>query len=678
LSAMVQKFSSLERAADVPCLPAVGNFAEVDQRFLGLLANASQQRIVIPDEVLINAGDHDDTCFLLVRGKVEVLKEGPPGKKPFRRILEGPDLFGEVCALGLRKVRAATVKAITVCDIRTLPGKALRVLILHFQRDHIHLQKNANARLEEVTLFGRLSNAQGITARRQTSKYISRTATIEDSTTDPSQASSKQVSRRTSQASADSVNCETPRRVSCVTNGPTPIHPATDSRRASLWCRSGGRGPTLDVHQENVAVPEVVSANEGRVKAAVIQTPPCTTECHQIRGQGSDWAYHRERLHNQAPTLPAPRFKLSPDPSPYSEYEGSSNGGGLDSAIRTSCSRRPPSAQKHRHHHGSKKQEAVAAYGTSQHNAKQPIKDAYVLTGPVAANSHRWAVKGLQGAAEGQLNLRLPTDSSSPADASEKLPEVSLRERHRCTRAPVTPHAAWDAAVDSSTTTQSLSPQRPNGKKRGSWHRRNRQHQLELNGHLRQRSHDTNISFASTPASGLSSASVSPSPSRRDLSKGSASAASVSSSRDSSPESSHSGHSPDVDSDHSPQRPASAAPRVARPRLGRGARECFQKSLCENVSICYPSALPTKETFAQHKVPRPVSPETLARRGNPESGASPQDGSFPQDTEVEYERQDEEEDEEDERTDILDNLFALRLEAERGLSAAAELGATTR
>jgi len=37
------------------------------------------------------------------------------------------------------------------------------------------------------------------------------------------------------------------------------------------------------------------------------------------------------------------------------------------------------------------------------------------------------------------------------------------------------------------------------------------------------------------------------------------------------------------------------------------SREGWEVSLCEDVAICYPSALPSKDKFAQRKVPRPVS-----------------------------------------------------------------------
>lgn len=48
--------------------------------------------------------------------------------------------------------------------------------------------------------------------------------------------------------------------------------------------------------------------------------------------------------------------------------------------------------------------------------------------------------------------------------------------------------------------------------------------------------------------------------------------------------------------------------RDMRPSTRDSTRDGWQLSLCQNVAIHCPSSLPSKETFAQRKVPRPVSP----------------------------------------------------------------------
>jgi len=60
-------------------------------------------------------------------------------------------------------------------------------------------------------------------------------------------------------------------------------------------------------------------------------------------------------------------------------------------------------------------------------------------------------------------------------------------------------------------------------------------------------------------------------------------------------------------------RPTTPHRRSNTPHARPQQREGQQRSLCQEVVICYPKSLPSKTTFPQRKVPRPVSPE-----GSPE------------------------------------------------------------
>eukprot|EP00747_Dinoflagellata_sp_TGD_P034458 gnl/TRDRNA2_/TRDRNA2_137264_c0_seq1.p1 gnl/TRDRNA2_/TRDRNA2_137264_c0~~gnl/TRDRNA2_/TRDRNA2_137264_c0_seq1.p1 ORF type:complete len:171 (+),score=21.70 gnl/TRDRNA2_/TRDRNA2_137264_c0_seq1:117-629(+) len=107
-------------------------------------------------------------------------------------------------------------------------------------------------------------------------------------------------------------------------------------------------------------------------------------------------------------------------------------------------------------------------------------------------------------------------------------------------------------------------------------------------------------------------------------------------------------------------------------------REGWQMSLCQNVAICCPSKLPTKDVFCQRKVPRPVSPERECRRRecSPDNASSPQTPTgeeqdvftgrvlWPQ-----FGREASSSTAAPEgRLEDVDEMAALRLELERGLS----------
>jgi len=171
-------------------IPSVGLFAGMEERFLELLWSTSKQRIAEAGDVFFAEGERDDRMFIVVQGEVEVIRSVLPGHKPFVRVLRGPTYFGEACALGLRQLRTATVRALTVCQVRALSGEAARGLLRCFPKGSRSILEESKARLAGLAIW------EGVSRKRNLELGLGRGSATAGSTTSWSQESSVQVSRR--------------------------------------------------------------------------------------------------------------------------------------------------------------------------------------------------------------------------------------------------------------------------------------------------------------------------------------------------------------------------------------------------------------------------------------------------------------------------------------------------
>jgi len=124
------------RLRDVPIL------SELDEVTLGAVAGLFVTEHFVPRRLVVHQGDSGDKFYILVRGRVSVVRAEPSGEEKPLAVLEDGDHFGEV-ALMRRIPRTASVRTLTDC------------VLLSLQREHFLRLVEANPqlkqRLEEIT-----------------------------------------------------------------------------------------------------------------------------------------------------------------------------------------------------------------------------------------------------------------------------------------------------------------------------------------------------------------------------------------------------------------------------------------------------------------------------------------------------------------------------------------------
>lgn len=623
-------------------IPPEGIFADTDRRFLELLIRASNKKIAVPDEILINHGERDDTFFLLLRGEVEVNKEAEaPGIKPFSRVVHSPNVFGEACALGLRHVRTATVKAISVCDLRTIAGEHLQSIIQKFRKDKLHFHHEAQARMDEQAAWVEKGRSRRLCRSWTTPEE--RLAAVEDppaiSPAATRQLSGEQDSRRTSTSG-----------VSCVTEnlsvGSCSATPQDTPRRSLSGEPLSPTSPKSFGHQPSQAAEQASAPSD-----------PCAQDTqarHQrIRRQktmdGSGWSYQRGRLKGVAPELPSAWMR-----SAEAHHEGTSPGpdGSVsesDASAHSVSTPHLPALSFANERAASPSVErlkavelsaAVGAVGGSIGRRGRPRRPRPVKTNVAEVyGTHRQLSKESRS---------LSSHASSGVPGVCDLEPCSARGRHCVASPPVQDFGASDAGstavelkvatkrrlsapfIEVSTESLGRSASTPRHSRetevarRGHAHKGGSQwpakHPLQVLQRIHRRRAEKSrndqclspASSASTPRKLRRSPSAS-SPRSPMLSPSNVSVASADTGA-SSPRS-EADEPPDECEDRVPS-PSQVLSPTSKPRaassrarmVNRGPREGWQKSLCQHVAVCYPSALPTKDTFSQRKVPRPVSP----------------------------------------------------------------------
>jgi len=78
--------------------------------------------------VIINAGDHSDELYFLVKGSVSVLIEDDDGHEIVLAYLNSGDFFGEIGMFDEKRERSAWVRARTQCEVASISYDRLRSL----------------------------------------------------------------------------------------------------------------------------------------------------------------------------------------------------------------------------------------------------------------------------------------------------------------------------------------------------------------------------------------------------------------------------------------------------------------------------------------------------------------------------------------------------------------------
>jgi len=143
----------LAQSVDGARIPRKGVFAHAEERFLQQLSLTGEHKVASPGDVLLAAGQQVDAIFILVRGIVEVVKDGEDAfAGDVFGMLQGPNFFGEACRHGLRQTRDATLKAKTVCHLRIIPGRTMRSLLNMFPREQQRFEADGIANILQKPL----------------------------------------------------------------------------------------------------------------------------------------------------------------------------------------------------------------------------------------------------------------------------------------------------------------------------------------------------------------------------------------------------------------------------------------------------------------------------------------------------------------------------------------------
>lgn len=107
-------FSSQEK---IKFLKNVFLFKEISEQSLYTLADYVKEKSYKKSEIIFNEGEEGNNLYIIISGKVKIIKSDKNGKEKIIAILKEKDSFGEM-ALLTREQRSATVQALT--DVETL------------------------------------------------------------------------------------------------------------------------------------------------------------------------------------------------------------------------------------------------------------------------------------------------------------------------------------------------------------------------------------------------------------------------------------------------------------------------------------------------------------------------------------------------------------------------------
>eukprot|EP00928_Gymnodinium_smaydae_P083818 TRINITY_DN6704_c0_g1_i1.p1 TRINITY_DN6704_c0_g1~~TRINITY_DN6704_c0_g1_i1.p1 ORF type:complete len:708 (+),score=114.56 TRINITY_DN6704_c0_g1_i1:126-2249(+) len=570
-----------------PPIAAAGMFEDTDPQLLQLLSKGSRQRSAAPGEQLLTTGDRDDSLWILEAGEVEVLKHALPGQKPFSRMLRGPSFFGEATALGLQEVCGASVKAVSTCDLRVVPGQVLQGLLRCFPRDQQSFLLEARARMAAVAIW------EGVARKRGAEALDALQADGGGSTTSWSQESSFQVTPRTGVAGSSL------------------------QRRFSGSSRLGSRQPS----SEGSVLGDASASHRRQPSGDVRPGQPRTLhkECQKASiGPGIPFEVLRERLKLQGrSTLPAALARQMAD----EQRAATAAAAASTAAARPPVDANPAVVAAHCGGATSSSARGVAAHGKPRVMGRAPAsaRTFQPLQRPrgSAARASAGALHAPRGARDdGAMAQSSPTQSSSSSDpyVQEYAHGVELDKPRTVLEESPSRHSPQTGA--SASRLQGLTEGQVR-QGRGSQSARLLGQQAALAKQQSRSRHSPGRASAADISRSASPPSRSSTSSAREFCGGS----SGSSSRGLMPVRTASSTAVSASSSELLAAPSSGGG-SDQERRRHGARrhrddpEGWQLSLCQDVAICYPKALPSKDVL-QRKVPRPVSPEPASSRASP-------------------------------------------------------------
>mmetsp|Transcript_163973 Transcript_163973/g.290218 ORF Transcript_163973/g.290218 Transcript_163973/m.290218 type:complete len:485 (+) Transcript_163973:2-1456(+) len=121
-------------------------FRDCNPRLMDLLLDVITVNVFMPGFDIMKEGDEGDCMYFMYRGEVEVLV-GPTEKRV--AVLKDGSIFGEMALLGNGK-RAATIRAMEVCDCRVITAQSFNFCLKRFPKEKRYFEHVVKHRQAEI------------------------------------------------------------------------------------------------------------------------------------------------------------------------------------------------------------------------------------------------------------------------------------------------------------------------------------------------------------------------------------------------------------------------------------------------------------------------------------------------------------------------------------------------
>jgi CRP-like cAMP-binding protein len=141
--------SKLNIAINRQIMKSIPLFENCSDAAMAALIEQLYQLVILPGEYVMEQGTIGHEMYFVVRGKLQVLRDTDTGYRVMLANRGEGDFFGEI-SLFEDAVRSASVKAITYCDLLTLPREGFEFIQLHFPKISATLAHAATRRMRTI------------------------------------------------------------------------------------------------------------------------------------------------------------------------------------------------------------------------------------------------------------------------------------------------------------------------------------------------------------------------------------------------------------------------------------------------------------------------------------------------------------------------------------------------
>ena len=145
--------SRLNIAINRQIIKSIPIFCDCSDHAMALLIEQLYQLVILPGEYVMEQGMPGNEMYFVVRGKLQVIRDSKEGHRVTMAKRGEGDFFGEIALFEdyeeHKNLRWASVKALTYCDLLTLPREGFDFIKLHFPAI-IDTMKTAAVRRKET------------------------------------------------------------------------------------------------------------------------------------------------------------------------------------------------------------------------------------------------------------------------------------------------------------------------------------------------------------------------------------------------------------------------------------------------------------------------------------------------------------------------------------------------